>query len=110
MLLVCCASSGVCCFGAHVDVGSSKVLGYSGCLPLALCSQVGFPLPPFWGEDGDHPLEGICPFGMATISNDIVQRVNRFRKQTCNKHTDRGGGKQKATGKVPVDARRRLST
>ena len=80
-------------------MGSSEVLGYSGCLPRSLCSQVCFPLPPFlWGGDGDDPLIGIWPFGMATISNDSVERVNRFRKQTCNKHNDRGGSKQKATG------------
>ena len=49
-------------------------------------------------EDADRLLEDMWRFGMAMFSDDIVESMIRFLKQTFSKHSARGGGKQKATG------------
>ena len=47
-------------------------------------------------EDLDRLLEDIWPFGMAMLSNDIVESLNMFLKEAFQEHTAWGSGKQKA--------------
>ena len=49
-------------------------------------------------EDEDRLLEDIWPFGMAMLSNDIVESLSKFLKQVFKEHSARGSGKRKATG------------
>ena len=43
-------------------------------------------------QDVDTMLHNIKPFGLAMLSGDISERINRFLKHGHNEHSNRGGG------------------
>ena len=51
----------------------------------------------FLEEDANRLLEYIWPISMIMFSNNMVESLNKFLKETFNKHSARGSGKQKAT-------------
>ena len=49
----------------------------------------------FLQEDCDNVLAALQPRGMAMMSHDIVQSVNKILKVGSNDHSDCGGGRAK---------------